>query len=616
MIPLARRARFAAACSRTATRLPLFLLPGIALLLSGLGSGGCRKDVSRGTPPPPPVNTERTKSDAASPSAPLLLPPATESIRFKNVATESGIKFRWPAYPRPLRNREAFGRGCAFLDYDGDGWQDVLLVSSPQVRLYRNRTESPGGASSASRRFEDMTEATGLSRIRGDWIGCAVGDYDGDGDLDILLTGYHRLALLRNETGAGGNRRFTDVTAAAGLDPNNRGHWGSSAGFMDLDGDAALDLVVLNYVIFGPGEKQYCEIAPNVISGCPPSEYRPEFGEVWRNRGGGTFQRVDDAVSGMKDTSGKALVLAFLDVDNDGRVDLYIGNDGTPAELMHNQGGMRLKNIGDESGVAYGADGNAIAAMGADWGDYDRDGRLDLIVTAFSNEPYALFRNVGDALFQNEADAVGLAALTRKPLGFGVKWLDMDNDGWLDIVIANGHVYDNVDQIDAGSTFQQPLMLCYNHQGRRFEDMVPRLGGEMADPLLGRGLATADFDNDGRMDFLVVNDEGAPRLFHNRSATRHHWITLDLRSPAGKNRFAYGAKVTARASGGQVWVAEVSPASSYLSSSDPRIHFGLGSSVGVLESVTVRWPSGKTQIWRNVPVDRILILTEGKAVTG
>lgn len=580
-----------------------------ALVLVGLPGIGCRKAVSGDSPTLPPA-----PSSASARSSPSSSFPAPGAVRFEEIAAQSGVRFRWPTYPRPLRNREAFGRGCAFLDYDGDGWQDILLISAPQVGLFRNRT---GSSASATPRFEEVTKASGLSRVRGDWIGCAVGDYDGDGDLDILLTGYHQLALLRND-GDKGNRRFTDVTTAAGLDPKNRGRWGSSAGFMDLDGDGALDLIILNYVIFGPQEKQYCELAPGVISGCPPSEYRPEFGEMWQNRDGGKFRRVDDAVSGMKETSGKGLVLAYYDVDDDGRMDVYIGNDGTPAELMHNRGGMRFENIGDESGLAYGANGGAIAAMGADWDDYDRDGRLDLIVTAFSAEPYALFHNVGDSLFQNESESTGIAALTLSALGFGTNWLDFDNDGWPDILYANGHVYDNVDKIEAGSTFRQPLMLLYNHEGKRFTDVVPALGGKVAEPLLGRGTATADIDNDGRMDFLVVDDEKTPRLFHNRSGSSHHWITLDLRSPTGRNRFAYGARVTARAAAGgaKVWVAEVSPASSYLSSSDPRIHFGLGGEVTVLESVTVRWPSGKTQTWRDVPVDRTVTLTEGKPSAG
>lgn len=441
-----------------------------------------------------------------------------------------------------------------------------------------------------------------------------MGDYDGDGRLDLLLTGYHRLALLRNEQG----RRFADMTAKAGLDARDHDQWGSSAGFMDLNGDNRLDLVVLHYVVFGPNEKQYCELTPGVRSGCPPDEYRPEFGEVWQNQGDGTFQNVSTQ-AGMKNTSGKALVVAFADVDGDNRMDLYIGNDGTPAELLLNRskgGRLRFDNVGAESGVAYGEGGEGIAAMGADWADYDHDGRFDLAVTAFSGAPYSLFHalEAGTAVFEDAAGPAGLSGPTTKPLGFGAKWLDMDNDGWPDLSFANGHVYDNVGDVEPGSEFRQPLMLFRNEPGpgreqqRTFRDLAPLLGGDLTRPLLGRGTATGDYDNDGRTDLLVVDYEGAPLLLRNVSRTSNHWLSLDLRSKSNSNCLAYGARVTARA-GARVWVALVAPASSYLSSSDPRIHLGLGAA-SHLDSMVIRWPSGRHQALQNVPADRLLILTE------
>jgi enediyne biosynthesis protein E4 len=537
----------------------------------------------------------------SSRSLPPAAPPAaaSPSIRFENVAVAAGLRYRWPEQPRPMRNLEAIGAGCAFLDYDNDGWQDILLVGKPHPVLFHNN----GGG-----RFEEASQVTGLSVHQADWKGCAVGDCDGDGFLDLLLTGYRRLALLKNE----GGRRWTNVTAAAGLDPQNRSHWGSSAGFMDLNRDGALDLVLLNYVVFGPKEKQYCILGRGVRSGCPPQEYRPEYGELWRNLGSGRFKDVTGP-SGMENTHGKGLVLAFSDVDGDERIDFYLGNDGTPADLMLSLGGMRFRNVGLSSGVAYGAiRGHAMAAMGADWSDYDRDGRLDLTVTGFSDEAYALFRNLGRGQFEHAGDRTGITGPTYKPLGFGANWLDFDNDGWPDIAFANGHVYDNIEQIDPLSTFRQPLMLFHNQKGREFRDLVPELGGEVAKPIVGRGSATGDYDNDGRMDLLVVDYEGEPLLLHNQSQTPNHWLTLDLRSN-GPNRFAYGARVTARA-GKQVWVAEVSPASSYLSSSDPRLHFGLGEVVS-LDSLTIRWPSGRTQVLRDIRGDRILRIQEGERLT-
>ncbi|MEP6757124.1 MAG: CRTAC1 family protein [Chthonomonadales bacterium] len=521
-------------------------------------------------------------------------------ISLEDVADKGGINHVWKQQPRPMRNLEAFGCGCAFLDFDDDGWMDILLVASPHARLYRNKGNGT---------FEEVTAAAGLDKITGDWKGVAVGDYDGDGRLDIVLTGYRRLALLRNVDG----HKFDDVTTAAGLSPTNKNHWGSSAGFMDLDGSGKLTLVILNYVIFGPKEPQYCEMMPGVKTGCPPITYKPEFAEMWENLGNGKFREITNT-SGMKDTHGKALVVAFADVDDDGKIDFYIGNDGLPAELMHNVGGLKFKNLGQQSGASTADTGHSIAAMGADWADYDRDGRLDLAVSAFSDEPYSLLHNAGNMLFEHMEDKTGIAGATLNPLGFGAKWIDVDNDGWPDLMFTNGHVYDKVEQVNPTMTFKQPLMLFHNEpdkyeaKSRQFVDLIPRMSGSVTKKMLGRGMATGDFDNDGKMDVLVVDYEGSPLLLHNQSTGNAHWITFDIRS-GGRNRFAYGAKLTST-SGGVTWTSIVSPASSYLSSSDPRVHFGLGD-VKVLEKVTVRWPDGKSQTFENVAADHIVRLTEG-----
>ena len=533
----------------------------------------------------------RNASPAARP--PLAAPVDPDGIRFENVAGASGLHFTWPQQRRPLRNLEAFGAGCAFLDYDDDGWQDVLLVGQPHVALYHNLRNG---------RFEDVTARSGLDKVSGHWFGVAIGDYDGDGRLDILLTGFHRLALLRNVGGG----RFVDVTVQAGLDPANGGHWGSSAGFMDLDGSGRLALVILNYVRFGPKDKQYCELTPGVVSGCPPQFYAPEHAELWRNDGRGRFQNVT-AVSGFGQTHGVGLVLAFADIFDDGRMSVYLGNDTVPADALHNLGGWKFRNDGLRSGLAL-EQGQGIAAMGADWGDASRDGRLDLAVSAFSDESYPLFHNLSHGLYENVNDAAEISGPTFNHLGFGTKWLDMDNDGWPDLIFANGHVYDNVAKIYPLLTYREPLMLFHSQRGKRFLDLIPQMQGDVTKPLVGRGLATGDFDNDGRVDFLVVDYEGNPMLFHNLSRTSNHWITLDLRGRA-PNSFAYGARVTARA-GKQVWTGLVSPASSYLSSSDPRVHFGLGA-VRRLDSLTVRWPDGRQTQLRSVAGDRILRVMEG-----
>jgi hypothetical protein len=542
-------------------------------------------------------NSNVRKTPSSTSITPAML--AKESlIGFEDRAASAGIAYAYPKQPKPMRILEAFGCGCAFLDYDDDCWMDIIFVSRPHPILYHNRGNGT---------FEDVTASSGLAKLSCDWwTGVAVGDYNGDGRLDLVFTGYRRLALLKNING----KRFVEVTVQAGLDPLNHKHWGSSAGFMDLEGNGRLDLVLLNYVMFGPKEPQYCEIRAGVRSGCPPQSYRPDFPELWQNLGNGQFKNVT-AASGVKNTHGKALVLAFADVDGDGRMDFYIGNDGMPAELMHNMGGMRFRNAGVGTGLAFGALQHPMAAMGADWADYDRDGRLDLAISGFSDESFMLYHALGGGTFEQTADATGIAGPTLKPLGFGTKWLDMDNDGWPDLSFANGHVYDNAERIDPLTSYRQPLMLFHNEKGKLLVDLVPKMSADVARPIVGRGSASGDFDNDGKEDLLVVDFEGSPLLLHNVSNNKNHWITMDLRGNS-PNRYAYGAQVRARA-GKEVWTGQASPASSYLSSSDPRIHFGLGSAAR-LESLTIHWPDGQIEELHDIAADRILRAEQGRGV--
>jgi hypothetical protein len=370
----------------------------------------------------------------------------------------------------------------------------------------------------------------------------------------------------------------------------------------------------LNYVEFGPDSKQYCELAKGVLSGCPPKEYEPEYGEVWRNNGLDGFELIPAEQSGMKETHGVGLVLAFIDYDDDGRMDFYIGNDGTPAELMHNLGEMKFENVGTLSGLSVGRNYKPMAAMGADWADFNRDGLLDLTVTDFQRNCFAVYRNEGGGFFVEVGNMTGLSLTTCERLGFGAKWLDMDNDRWPDICFVNGHVYDNAADIEGKSVqFRQPIMLFRNLAGTRFVDLVPLLDQRVARPLVGRGSATGDFNRDGRTDLLVVDYEGPAMLLENRSKSKAHWLTLELRA-APPNVFAYGARATASV-GGEVWVGQVSPPSSYLSSSDLEIHWGLGD-FDHLDKLNIRWPSGDEQVFENIAADQFLRLTEGQPPHG
>jgi len=517
---------------------------------------------------------------------------AAPVIRFEETALRAGLRFQWKLPDRsPLSAPETFGCGCGLLDYDRDGHLDVLLVGEPRCALFRGRGDGT---------FVDVTAETGLRLRPADWKGCAVGDYDGDGWPDLYLTGFHDAALLRNDRG----RRWEERTGAAGV--RNTG-WGSSAGFADLDHDGDLDLFVGNYVHFGPGSQKYCDFPPGVRTACPPHYYQPDFGRLFRNDGKGRFTDVSRQSGVRGGAHGNALAVGFCDANADGKTDFYVANDGKPCDLFLNQGGLRFRNIGEESGTAYDSRGHTQAGMCVDFADYDRDGWIDLVVSAFSGEFYSLYRNREGRYFNHESVATGLAAATRHRLGFGGRFLDVDNDGWQDLLFANGHVYDQAEKIEPGVKYRQPLLLLRNREGTRFEDIGASAGEAFARLLLGRGLATGDIDNDGRVDALVVDYGGRPILLMNRSSGGH-WISLSLEGTRG-NPAAFGARVSVRA-GGAVHVREVSAASSYLSSSDPRAHFGLGETARA-DEVEVRWPDGRVERHRDLPADRAWRLRPG-----
>jgi hypothetical protein len=543
-------------------------------------------------------------------------PGAARRFSFRDVTPGSGLHFI-PAGERagaprtgpPRTILETAGHGCAFLDVDGDGQLEILLVGQPRCALYRRRE----GRAPGTPEWEEITAAAGLDRP-GYWMGCATGDFDNDGRVDLLLTGYRCAALLRNEGG-----RFRDVSAAIPLD---RDAWSTSAVFFDADGDGWLDLYVGAYVRFDRTTLQLCDYS-GVRAACPPTYYDPERGRLYRNRGNGTFADATRA-SGLKATHGKTLGVAAADADGDGRPDLYLANDGVPGDLYRHRSG-RFQNIGVESGTAFNYESREQAGMGVDWGDYDGDGRLDLVVTTFQHEPTSLYRNEGRAAFREEAFPAGIGDATLNRLGFGVRFFDADNDGDLDLIQANGHVQDTVAQILPGVTFAQPTLLFENVGSGQFRDVSAAAGAALSRPIVGRGLAVGDYDNDGRLDVLIADLDGPPLLLRNETPPSGHHLTLRLvgsvrpRTPntgraigaavgRASPRDATGARITLHA-GGRTQVREAGTGGSYLSASDPRVHFGVGPATAV-DSVTIRWPSGRVQALRNVRTGQEMTVEE------
>jgi hypothetical protein len=532
------------------------------------------------------------RSPDAQNHASLLSAPASKSpVLFRDVSQEAGLRFTLGHGGRsPLTILETLGGGGAFLDFDNDGWQDILLVGPGKVALYRNNHNGT---------FTDVTAGSGL-RQQGQWQGVATGDYDNDGKIDVLLTGYRCCALYHNE----GNGRFRDVTRQAGLESKL---WGTSACFLDIDNDGLLDLYVAHYVKFYPNSTQYCYQA-GVKAACGPTTYDPEIGTLYHNNGDGTF--TDETVKrGLADAHGNALGVAMCDYDGDGWLDFAVANDQTPGDLYHNKGKGYFENVGLMSGTAYDVTGAAHAGMGLDWADLNADGKFALVVTTYQHQPKSLYRQVAPGQFVDACNDTGIGQATINNVGFGVKFLDYDNDGLPDVVIANGHAVDNIKLTDRTTDYAQVPQLFHNAGNGRLEEVTATAGPDFQRPVVGRGLAVGDFDNDGRPDILLIDIEGHPLLLHNESRSPGHWLTLKLQGTRS-NRDGIGARIRIRASG-RTWLQTVTTGGSFLSANDVRAHLGLGAS-SVAERIEIHWPSGHNTVLINVAADRFLTVSENQ----
>jgi hypothetical protein len=541
-------------------------------------------------------------------AAPYLAPqgPRAASVRFADVTQAAGITFRHNtgAYGGKLLP-ETLGSGCAFLDYDADGWLDILFVNGADwpghkrqtttLRLYRNNRDGT---------FRDVTNAAGLA-VEMYGMGVAVGDWNNDGFPDLFVSCVGQSRLFRN-TGKG---TFVDVTRASGL--AGRAAFSTSALWFDYDRDGRLDLFVCNYVKWSEAHDVFCSLDGRQKSYCTPEAYRGDTCWLFHNRGDGTFEDVT-ATSGIFDTSSKSLGVAMLDDDQDGWPDVFVANDTQPNKLYRNLRNGRFKDVALESGVAVSADGKARAGMGVDAADLDRTGRPVIAVTNFENEMIGLYRSAGPGVYQDAALKAGVGGPSRNTLGFGCLFADVDLDGALDLVVANGHIDDTVRAIPGHVGYAQPPQLFLNHGNGTFADAAAAAGADFAAPIVGRGLACGDFDRDGDVDLVITTNGGPAHLFRNDQRTGHRSLRFHLIGTQS-NRDAIGATVRVYHDG-IVQSRMVKSGSSYLSQSELALTFGVGGRDRIDRAVVI-WPNGRTEEAKNLASGRAYDWTEGRGAT-
>jgi enediyne biosynthesis protein E4 len=527
-------------------------------------------------------------------------------FRFVDVTSSAGIQFlhNSGAYGGKLLP-ETLGSGCAFLDYDGDGWQDILLINSMDwpghrrsrstLRLYRNDRNG---------KFTDVTKSAGLD-IEMYGMGVAVGDYNSDGFADIFVSCVGQSRLFRN-TGKG---TFVDVTKASGL--AGRQALSTSALWFDYDRDGLLDLFVCNYVKWSAEHDVFCSLDGKHKSYCTPEAYRGETCWLFHNRGDGTFEDVT-AKSGVFDTSSKSLGVAMLDYNLDGWPDLLVANDTQPNKLYRNLQNGTFKDVGVEAGVAFSAEGKARAGMGIDVGDFENSGRAGIAVTNFDNEMIGLYQALANGGYQDIATKAGIGQVSVNTLGFGCAFLDADLDGFLDLAVANGHIDETVRNIRGNVGYAQPPQLFLNNGGGRFHDVATGAGKEFAAPKVGRGLAYGDFDRDGDFDLLMTTNNGPAYLYRNDVLAGNKSIRLRLVGTKS-NRDALGARVRIEC-GGVTQSRLVHSGSSYLSQSELPVTFGVGRRDKV-ERIVIDWPSGRTEDFKDLQTARAYECIESQGIT-
>lgn len=538
---------------------------------------------------------------AGQPSSTQVVP------RFVDVTAARGLDFRHQSSHTSKKYLlETMGAGVALFDYDNDGRLDIFLVNgapladpTPKGTIpqktgpkYWNRLyhQKPDGT------FEDVTVKAGLQGS-GYGMGVAVGDYDNDGNEDLYVTSYGENSLYHNN----GDGTFTDVTAKAAVGGEG---WSSSAAWIDLDNDGLLDLVVLRYLQWDFDDIWCGEHKEGLRAYCHPDYFKPISPLVYHNDGNGHFTEMAAKLGLAKPA--KALGIAIADYDRDGHTDIFIANDSTLEFLYHNKGNGRFEEVALMSNVAVDGDGRAFAGMGVDFADYNNDGLPDIVVTDLANQMYALYQNSGDGSFSYATYPSGLGQITRLHSGWGTRFFDVDNDGWKDLLVAQGHDLDTIEVTSPNLRYLEPMLLVRN-TGKNFVDVSASAGEVFQQAWASRGLAIGDIDNDGRVDAVVSTNDGPAHILHNETVSQNHWLTLQVIGHKS-NRDAIGAEVKLSTSSGAQY-ATVSTASSYQSASDKRVHFGLGTEP-FAQSIEIRWPSGIRQTLKNVRADQILRVEE------
>ena len=557
-----------------------------------------------------PPHGSRAQHPASQPATQAPSPAPNPQIpQLVDITRSTKIQFDHLSSPAKKYIVESMSGGVALIDYDRDGWPDIYFTNAPGIdmALAGRKARSALFHNNHDGTFTDVTEKAGVGYPC--WaMGTSIGDFDNDGWPDLLVTCFGGIVLYHNNH----DGTFSNVTAQAGLDKDSG--WATGAAFGDYDGDGWPDLFVAHYVDLDLkdlpefGSKQTCQYHGIAVQ-CGPRGLKGSPDALYHNNGNGTFTEVSKT-AGVDDAQKFfGLTAIWCDFNNDGRLDLFVANDGEPNYLYRNDGNGHFTDVALDAGVAVNLDGSEQANMGVALGDYEHKGLFSLAITHFSEEYAALYRNNGALSFTDVSYASGIARATTSYVGWGDAFFDLDNDGWPDLIMVNGHVYPQVDTKDIGTTFREPKLLYLNQHDGTFRDISKLAGPAIQLPQVSRGLAVGDLFNDGHLDIVIENLEGEPMILQTQGGPRNHWVSFELQAAKG-NRLALNARLRATA-GNLVQEDQVQSGGSYLSQSDLRIHFGLAQHEKV-DKLEIFWPSGKVETMTNVGADRFYILKEGE----